>query len=351
MKRKVLCVFSLILFLVIFCTILSQKIEVEMLTQVELKIVKRANVYFGNIELPISALFKDEYQAHLYEVVEGTGWESGTRIQEIDSKMYAVDEENQLVTLSPGQEYRFVLAASRQPSYGELVEIIENPRMASDTYLVYYPTGVPEYESLPDKTVLLAQSENALLLAVESSAFPFFEHRAKNVLNTIQTPDMRVFSLAEVENFLNQLPRLAMLAALLVVPVMLWAAACIFSGRDKSRIIVLLSAVLIILALCILPQVLSRIDLPASLLPGENILDISYYRTTFGVIFDIFEDFEMVSSVQMKEAAISQVARVWAISCGVTGVLILVEAVCIYMKSRKRVKKKKYTGKYLSANP
>lgn len=350
MKRKVLCVFSLILFLLIFCTFLSMKIEVEMLTQVEVKTINGSKIYFGNIELPISVLFKDEYQSHLYEVVEGTGWESGMRIQEIASQQYQVSEETQLVTLSPGQDYSFVLTASRQPSYGELVEIIEEPETAPDTYLVYYQSGVPEYEVLPEQTVLLAQSENALLLSVEEAVFPFFEHRAKNMLNTINAPDMRVFSLTEVEDFLTQLPLLTLLAILLIVPVMLWAAACIFSGWDHSRIIVLLNTILIILTLCLLPQLLEQINLPASLLPSDNILDVSYYRTTFGVIFDIFEELEMVSSMKMKEAAISQVVGIWRISGGVTGVLIFAETIFLYMKSHKYMKKKKYVGKYLSIN-
>lgn len=272
MKRKVLCVFSLILFLLIFCTFLSQKIEVEMLTQVELKTINGSKIYMGDINLPIDALFRDEFQSHLYEVVEGTGWESGTRIQELDNKIYTVDEENQKVTLSPGQDYRFVLTASRQPSYGELVEIIEEPEIGSDTYLVYYPSSVPEYETLPDKTVLLAQSENAILLDVETSEFPFFEHRAKNMLNTINAPDMRVFSLTEVEDFLTQLPLLTLLAILLIVPVMLWAAACIFSGWDHSRSIVLLNTILIILTLCLLPQLLEQINLSASLLDRKSVV-------------------------------------------------------------------------------
>lgn len=350
MKRKVLCVFSLILFLLIFCTFLSQKIEVEMLTQVELKTINGSKIYMGDISLPIDALFRDEFQVHLYEVVEGTGWESGTRIQEIDNKIYTVDEENQKVTLSPGQDYQFVLTASRQPSYGELVEIIEEPEITPDTYLVYYPSGVPEYEVIPEGYELLSQDENALLLAVEKGTFPHFEHRAKNELCEIAASDMRVFSLTEVEDFLMQLPMLAMLAMLLIVPVMLWAAACIFSVRDRSRIIVLLNTILIILTLCLLPQLLEKINLPASLLPSENILDVSHYRTTFGVIFDIVEELEMVSSMKMKEAAISQVVGIWRISGGVIGVLIFAETVFLYMKSHKHMKKKKYVGKYLSVN-
>ena len=350
MKRKVLCVFSLILFLLIFCTFLSMKIEVEMLTQVEVKTIKASKIYFGNIELPISVLFKDECQSHLFEVVEGTGWESGMRIQEIASQQYQVSEETQLVTLSPGQDYSFVLTASRQPSYGELVEIVENTKTAADTYLVYYPTGVPEYEAIPEGYELLSQGENALLLAVEKGTFPYFEHRARSELREIATADMHVFSLSAVEDFLSQVPLLTVGVLLLILPVMLWAASCIFSGWEKGKGVVWLNIALIVLALCVLPQVLEQIDLPASLLPSDNILDVSFYRTSFSVIFDVLEKLEIYSFIKIKENLICQATRVWTISCGISGALVLVEAVLIYMKSRKHIKKKKYTGKYLSAN-
>lgn len=346
MKRKVLCVFSLILFLLIFCTFLSMKIEVEMLTQVEVKTIKASKIYFGNIELPISVLFKDEYQSHLYEVVEGTGWESGMRIQEIASQQYQVSEESQLVTLSPGQDYSFVLTASRQPSYGELVEIVEDTQTAPDTYLVYYPTGVPEYEAIPEGYELLSQGKNTLLLAVENGTFPFFEHRAKSELTEIATADMHVFSLSAVEDFLSQLPLLTAVALLLILPVMLWAASCVFSGWEKGKGVVCLNIALIVLALCLLPQVLMQIDLPTSLLPTQNILDISFYKPTFSLIFDIFLELEMASTLGYKENVFNRAASIGTISAIGTGMLITAETFVIRLRSRKP--KQKYIGKYLS---
>lgn len=80
MPGLAVCAFSLILFLLIFCAFLSMKIEAEMQTQVEVKSIIASKSYFSNIELPISVLFKDESHTHLYEVVQGTGWEGGMRI-------------------------------------------------------------------------------------------------------------------------------------------------------------------------------------------------------------------------------------------------------------------------------
>ena len=339
MKRKTLCVFSLILFLLIFCTILSQKIEVEMLTQVEVKTVNGSKIYMGDINLPIGVLFKDEYSPHLYEVAEGTGWESGTRIREIDNKTYTVDTINQKVTLSPGKDYRFVLTASRHPNYGELVEIIEEPETAPDTYLVCYPDGVPEYETLPEHTALLVHSENALLLAVEKSTFPFFEHRAKNTLSTLELPGMRVFSLTEIENFLSQFPLLTMLAMLLIMPVMLWAASCIFSNWENGRAAVWLNAGLILLALCFLPKLLEQIDLPTSLLPSGNILSISFYQSNFSLIFESLLKLDLISTLEVKESMFRQVSIIWQ-SCLIgTIILIMTEAILIRLIKRNREKK------------
>lgn len=353
MKRKVLCVFSLILFLLIFCTFLSMKIEVEMLTQVEVKTIKDSQIYFGDIELPISVLFKDEYQSHLYEVVEGTGWESGMRIQEIASQQYQVSEETQLVTLSPGQDYSFVLTASRKPSYGELVEIVEDTQTAPDTYLVYYPTGVSEYESIPEAYKLLAQSENALLLAVEKGTFPYFEHRAKNKLREIATSDMRVFSLTAVERLLENLPMLAVLLLMLLVPVILWGYSC-FQSRNYSenRVILLINTGIAVVLLCCMPSVLTAIDLPASMLPGDNILEFDHYSREFSIVFGALK----ILGESVK-GTLTMAGAIWKNSLGIFFAGLFCAILVIFIETaitnrrkqhRLRIKRKvKYVGKYV----
>lgn len=92
------------------------------------------------------------------------------------------------------------------------------------------------------------------------------------------------------------------------------------------------------------------IDLPASMLSPENILDVSFYRSTFSLIFDACEMLLLSSFQEMKSAAFSQTAKTFATSGGLTGMMILSESVFIHMKSSVHAKQKKHIGKYLSVN-
>lgn len=343
MKKQVIYLFSLIAYLLIVCTVLSIKIEEEMVSQVE--IISRRNK--GDIiTLNQSVLFADDSGQHLYVVFEGSGWDEGLRSQELTGWSIAANDAVQFYGYE--DKYTFVASASRTPLKGEEVAVIEEFTNGEDQYLCLYSDGVPEEFVLPNNARIISQTENAVWLELSDAQFPFFEHRAKNVLKSINTPDMRVFSLTEVEVFLNQLPLLMVLAMQLIVPVILWGASFVFSGWQKGRFVVWLNFGIIILAMCILPQVLTRIDLPASLLPGENILNVSYYWTNFSAVFNALEELEIYSLIKIKENVISQVIRVWKTSCGAAGGLIFIETTFLYMKSCVHIKK--YVGKYLSSN-
>ena len=84
MKRKALCFFTFVLYVLAACTVLSHWIEETMMTRAELGPVNtKAAHTFVLRELPERALFRDETGLHLYEVYDGTGWESGKRIREV----------------------------------------------------------------------------------------------------------------------------------------------------------------------------------------------------------------------------------------------------------------------------
>ena len=76
MKRRSLCVICLVLYILISCTILSLKIEKEMLTQVEVLKIKDNGMWGQSVSLPQTVLFEDTKGKHLYELIEGSGWES-----------------------------------------------------------------------------------------------------------------------------------------------------------------------------------------------------------------------------------------------------------------------------------
>ena len=107
MKRRAMCVVCLILYILAACTCLSLKIEEEMRLEADGMTVKGLGMWGQNIEIPMTALFEDAYGYHLYEVVEGTGWESGLRVSEVSPQRYAVDFTNQTVRHSGGEDHVF----------------------------------------------------------------------------------------------------------------------------------------------------------------------------------------------------------------------------------------------------
>ena len=84
MKKQALCFGSLILYILIACTIVSAWIEATMMTQVEQGPVNTKAAHEAvTRELPPRSLFADQEGLHLYEIYDGTGWESGKRIREV----------------------------------------------------------------------------------------------------------------------------------------------------------------------------------------------------------------------------------------------------------------------------
>ena len=84
MKKQALCFGSLILYILIACTIVSAWIEATMMTQVEQGPVNTKAAHEAvTRELPLRSLFADQEGLHLYEIYDGTGWESGKRIREV----------------------------------------------------------------------------------------------------------------------------------------------------------------------------------------------------------------------------------------------------------------------------
>ena len=254
MKRRAMCVVCLILYILAACTCLSLKIEEEMRLEADGMTVKGLGMWGQNIEIPMTALFEDAYGYHLYEVVEGTGWESGLRVGEVSPQRYAVDFINQTVRHSGGEDHLFITSASRQPTPGELVEIIE-AQTASDRWLIYDPS-----------------TGEMTSVEMEEGQIPFFEHRAAGQL---QKMGCRIFSTNAVESFTGQLPMVYGIAAIILATVILWLIAAIFCEHAKLGVNIAISLVSLA-AVCIL---LSKLDLPAAMLPTGKILDLGHYQS------------------------------------------------------------------------
>ncbi len=290
MKKSVLYVFALVLYLLLVCTIVSQKIEVEMQTQVEVSERNFVGRMSGSFSASKDALFVDEDGLHLYEVVQGTGWKSGACAKEVSRETWSFSDEKR-ITIPNGRSYTIVESASRMPLEGSRVEVVKVPGRTkdyvpfADQYLVCYTEGVPGDFDLPEKSKIVAKSDMALLLDMEDIIFPFFERRAKQLSDSMEYDNCRVFSMTAVEAFLEQLPRVAVLGVYLFLPIVLWLCSGIMVKEPaKYKELLWINAGITLFFLAGAGVMLGQIDFPASLLPTNNIFDVSYYRQEFQII-------------------------------------------------------------------
>lgn len=128
-EKQALCFGSLILYILIACTIVSAWIEATMMTQVEQGPVNTKAAHEAvTRELPPRSLFADQEGLHLYEIYDGTGWESGKRIREVSG--WSLTSE--CVSVSGFPDTPYVFSATRQPRAGEKV-LPWNPRSGETT--------------------------------------------------------------------------------------------------------------------------------------------------------------------------------------------------------------------------
>lgn len=280
MKRRVLCIFVLILWGLVFCTMLSVRIEQLMIPEV---VLTQADESEPSPHIALDSLFFDDMGMHLYRPREGTGWETGTRIYEEEINNYSVGE-NQLDLKFFGSYVRY---ASKPLRSGDEISIKSDLENRDDTWLAIFPEGVPQ---LSDALTPTTKAENALLFNVTDTPQPFMADRAKStILPVTELANENAgsfYSLSDVKSFLSQLPLLAALLALSLFVLILWIYSFILSRRVKeNRAKLIFHGVLGVLALLAVPLILLHIALPSSLLPQYRITDAAYYMREFGEIF------------------------------------------------------------------
>ena len=336
MRKKALCFFTFVLYVLAACTVLSYWIEETMMTRVELGPVNtKAAHTFVLRELPERALFRDERGLHLYEVYDGTGWESGKRIREVSGWTTQGDG----TVYVPGYpDTAYVFSATRQPRAGEKVSLLESQERGDDTYLLIFGGELPKDAQLPLEAVGFEARGNAALMEMRSFPIPFMEQRAKTASELTGFAE-RIFSLGDTEQFLNQLPRIAGGAAVLLAGLVFLIAAWRMSKAGLLRCV---NGALAALCLCLLPGTLSKILLPGSLLPEENVFALSHYRTALDTVFNGLAAFPdaFQALAQVRDTAFSASRRVLLLGAGVTaGILLLEYGLQWAQKRRKRPSK------------
>lgn len=335
MKKQALCFGSLILYILIACTIVSAWIEATMMTQVEQGPVNTKAAHEAvTRELPLRSLFADQEGLHLYEIYDGTGWESGKRIREVSGWSLT----GECVSVSGFPDTPYVFSATRQPRAGEKVLPLESQEWGDDTYLLIFGGELPKDAQLPLEAVGFDVKGNAALMEMRSFPVPFMEQRAKTASELTGFAE-RIFSLGDTEQFLNQLPRIAGGAAVLLAGLVFLIAAW---RMPKAGLLRCVNGALAALCLCLLPGTLSKILLPGSLLPEENIFALSHYRTALDTVFNGLAAFPdaFQALAQARDTAFSASGRVLLLGAGITaGILLLEYGLQWAQKRRKRPSK------------
>jgi len=229
MKRKVLCIFSLIAYLLLFCTCLAPTVEREMATLADVKVIKAKTT--TNSALPAYAAQWDQMQG-LFHIVEGSGWTTGPRVEQIPDQYYSISHSH--ITLHPGTPYALILSASRTPKEGDRVESVETKESPGEKLIVFCPKGILAVAPLQNNFTVLRQGEKTILLDTMSIKMPYFEHRMKNALvDRITAEQLRIYSYSDAKSFLSQLPLVAVLGALLLFGLTVWAGACRMTKKQQ----------------------------------------------------------------------------------------------------------------------
>lgn len=335
MKRRGLCVFSFVVYILAMCTLLSAKIEDTMMTRVESGPVNTRAAHESVIrELPDRALFADNAGLHLYEIYDGTGWESGKRIREVSGWTLGGDGTVRV----PGYpDTAYVFSASRQPKQGEEVKALETWEKGDDLCLALFSRGTPDIEALelPQNIEISAFGGQAMLLEVTEFPMPFMEQCAKTAASGLRAAD-RIFSIGDAQRFLAQIPALAKQGSVLAIGVVLLFSTWIFA--EKSRGIAWLNGALAVFSLGLVPFLLKGMDIPVSLLPDENIFRFSHYRERFAQLFFGLGAFPetLQELTERKALALAQGRSILLLGAAFLMLVLILEGCLAYAFSHRR---------------
>lgn len=351
MKKGILYFSVLLVYLLAACTLLSQWIEVEMATEVVIQEHTTTSDSNRGSSMTADVLFLENGVQALYEVVEGEGWQGGLRLKRMDENHWEyVLDKVPYVRFVGGKVYWFAETASRTPADGGPARIVEGFETVSDRYLLVFPEGKPEKLALPEDWQVTKETEAALLVQAEAGIAPFFQHRAKFLAGIHNDESSRIISLGEAEAFLNQLPAGMAAGLILAFPVLLWLYAAFLLGNpQKHRAVLLVNLLLGMVSLGALWLVLRGIELPGSMLPGENLFDLGHYRQEYGLILD---NLELLGETGPAELAVSIRERV--LTTGKAGALVCLAVLAAetvipaLVRGVRRWKAKRYRGKYLA---
>lgn len=290
MKKKVLCIFVLVFWLVGACTFLSIKVEEQMIPQVTTVSPTDGRGMDASATLPGDCLMEDEYgMPRLYNTYEGTGWEAGTRANEVQSG-YEYDWENNVLKMDNGWG-TYIQYSSKPLRQGELVEVVRGTSAGEGRWLAVFPEGEkPEISELPEGVTIEEESDRVIQFLVEKNVEPFMEARTKSIVPELY--GAKVYGFTDMGELLDNFTGLGLLLLILTATLTLWIFTCVLSkNAGKNRWFLVANLVIGLVLLICVPLALKTIDLPSSLLPREQITDISYFAQEMEDFFGGLQSF------------------------------------------------------------
>lgn len=350
MKKKVLCVFALITWLLVFSTLFSLWSEQAMVPEVVLTQPK-SQIGSTVSTLPLDCMTLDaDGNSVIFQMIEGTGWEEGNRASLLEPRAYSFTPEEIEVQYSFGTIIRYT---TKTPRPGELVEPLSKRENRPDEWLItgqedalVLKEGAAEIYGVPAKT------NGAMLISVDKTSTPFLPGEAMSGLfepDSFGTGQKKIYSLAEMRDFTASLELLALAPGLALLVFVLWVYSCALTKNPKRNWKKLaMSGGLSVAALLAVGLILPAVSLPSSLLPSRNIVDLGHYSAEFSEIFAALHTFAAEGN-QIAAAALSQArTALWtSLAILLAGIVLGVAIVAMEVFAGKKEKKAalKHAGK------
>lgn len=320
--RKVIYMFLPVICGLILCTFLSLWIEEQMTAQV---IVAESN-NDGILELPYSSLETDETGVHLYKEIKGSGWNSGTYLEEVAPEDYQIVDGKVIIS---GSFEKYIVYASKPVMQGTHIRAISQIAGKTENYLIkgmgeIPENGLNEKENMWDKVTILAENQDAMMISYQGQS-PFIEKQLKDELNLSE--NVRIWHLEDIRSLGKSFPQISILLAISIIMIFLWIGSwsSIKNCKNNKFWISFYSGSVLVL-LVIFQKITEKLALPSSFLPRQNIFELSYYQKELTEVFQALRQLQSTEALSViQEFSQNSIISIIMIGIGaVAGVLLLV---------------------------
>ena len=275
MKKYAIFIFSLLLLLLIICTILSGFVEDWMRPRVVSTTSKTINA--EQTEINNDAIRTDENGTYVFLLRNLQTDENLLFAQREPVNIYALQDDYAYTDLSDNQKH--VLFTTKPILEDGHVLLLKNPEIIEDGYLIRFSEETVITEDILKECGFrdIEIIENYAIVFDDHALLPFFPEKHTSLFQAKNISVKAIYSLYEVNQFEQAITKL--LCAGIVSMLILVLGGCICytlnNRRLKSRVLMIILMAVCFLGLYILLQ---SIEIPSSLLPERQIFDFAHYR-------------------------------------------------------------------------